>query len=203
MLNEKDVFINKIELNNNKKWVFSLTPILISIALICFNIEPYYVFPITTLYYIVYCKEYSIKKILKYVNWKLILLTAAIILASELITLKSDVLTSYLKSLATKINLTTITGFGIISLISFTISFVLGSSSKYAGIVSMLTSLFGIQYLTYFLTLEFFAYIVSPTHKCVLISSSYFNTPLKDYYKILSIWGASLVLYGITTIVIR
>lgn len=202
-LNEKDVHINKPEHKYRRSMVFTTLPILLSIILMCFNIQPYWIFPFTTIYYIIYCKEYDVRKLLKFVNWGLVLLTSIVILLSELIALKSDFLLMYLKSLTQILNIHSLIGFTVISVIAFTITFTLGSSAKYAGVVALLTSLFGIRFLTYFLCLEFFAYILSPMHKCVLISSKYFNTPLVEYYKVLSIWGIVLLLYGLATIILK
>jgi hypothetical protein len=202
-LKDDDIHINELKTENKKSIILSTLPIIISVALMCFNIEAYYIFPVTLLYYVVYCKEFNLKKLFKYVNWKLVLLTAIIIFVSELLSSKSSIILNYLKDLTVVLNIHTVSGFSIISIISFTISFILGSSSKYAGIVTLLTSLFGISYLTFFLTLEFFAYILSPTHKCVLISSTYFNTPLRYYYKILFILGTSLLSYGVISILLH
>lgn len=203
-IDEKDMYINKSEhINNKRSIILSTMPILLSIFLLCFKIEPYYIFPFTLIFYIIYCKEYQIKKLVSYVDWKLILLVVVVIFSSELVAKKSDLLLSYIKHISRLLNIQTLLGFLVISIIAFTITFILGSSSKYAGIVVLLTSLFGMKYFVYFLTLEFFAYIMSPTHKCVLISSKYFNTPLKDYYKVLSIWGTILLLYGSLTIMLK
>ena len=202
VLKEDDVHINKLDQPNTKSIWLSVLPIMISVAVMCFGVAPYYIFPITLFYYMLYCKEFNLKKLNNYINWKLILLTSGIIFVSEMVALKNSQLIEILKTLTETLNIHSIIGFVVISIISFTITFILGSSSKYAGIVSILTSLFGLKYLTYFLCLEFFAYLLSPTHKCVLISSTYFNTPLKDYYKVLSIWGLTLLIFGLATILL-
>ena len=202
VLKEDDVYINKLDSDQNNSTFLAITPIIVSIILLCYSVEPQYIFPFTLLYYMIYCKEWNLRKLNNYINWKLILLTIGIIFTSELVSSKNTELINYLKSLTVSLNIHTLIGFTVISIIAFTITFVLGSSAKYAGVVAILTSLFGLKYFTYFMTLEFFAYLISPTHKCVLISSFYFDTPIKEYYKILFFWGLTLLIFGIGTIII-
>jgi len=202
-LNENEVSINKPEQDNGKGIVFVLLPLIISVALMCMNIKPYIIFPFICIAYMLITKEKRIKKILSYVNWKLIIMVAVIIFASSYIQQYNKTIMTYLQSISNQLNIHTVTGFMIISSLAFTFSFVLGSSSKYAGIVALLCSVFGLHYLTYFLTLEFAGYILSPTHKCVLISSEYFKTPIRTYYKVLLKWSAILICYGLISIILH
>ena len=90
----------------------------------------------------------------------------------------------------------TIKGFIIVSAIAYGSSFVLGSSSKYAGIVALLAAIYGLEYLTWFIALEFSAYLISPTHKCTHIGRMYFGTTLKKYYAIVSLWTVIMIGYA-------
>ena len=200
-IDDKEIVIVKPEHINNSKGVFvSAAPLLISILLMCFNVEPYFIFPFTTILYLLMTRTYNIRKIISYVNWELIFIVAVIIGLSQYLIRYSCYIISYLESLSETLNINSFIGFAIISIIAFTITFILGSSAKYASIVTILCSIFGLEYMTYFLTLEFSAYILSPMHKCVLISSKYFNTSLKDYYKILALWSVILISYGLISI---
>jgi hypothetical protein len=76
----------------------------------------------------------------------------------------------------------------------------MGSSGKYAGLVSILVKGFGIHYLTWFLCVEYAGYIISPMHKCLLIGQQYFGTPLKKYYSILIWLILALVGWGAITL---
>lgn len=91
--------------------------------------------------------------------------------------------------------------FFLVSLTAFVVSLIMGSSGKFAGIVAALCSIFGIQYLTYFMAIEFAGYLLSPTHKCNAISCGYFGTPLKNYYSVLLIWAFTIIITGIVTII--
>jgi len=201
-LKEEDVVLKDLPETKKHNSLFILSPLLISIGVLCAGIKPYIVFPITTIVYALICREYRPKKMISYINWKLIGIVFMIMLISNYISLHNSIIISYLTNLPSTLNINTLIGFFIISILAFTASFIMGSSSKYAGIVALLCSIFGIQYLTYFLTLEFAAYILSPTHKCVLISSVYFKTPLREYYKVLVTWAVILVGYGIVSIFI-
>lgn len=90
--------------------------------------------------------------------------------------------------------------FFLVSLTAFCAAWIMGSSGKFAGIVAVLCGIFGVEYLTYFMAIEFAAYLLSPTHKCNAISCGYFETPLKYYYSILLIWAITIIITGIVTI---
>jgi hypothetical protein len=75
-------------------------------------------------------------------------------------------------------NLLVLTAFG-----GFLASFALGSSGKFAGITALSTSIFGIQYLPLFFAIDYAGYMLSPSHKCLSITKSYFGTPSKDHYR--------------------
>jgi len=88
----------------------------------------------------------------------------------------------------------------IASLIGFMGAFLLGSSSRFAAIVAILVTIYGEQYLLWFFTIEFIAYLLSPMHKCLYIGKSYFNTPSTEYYKnILMLSTVLLAVAGLIT----
>ncbi len=87
-----------------------------------------------------------------------------------------------------------------VSLAAFVASFILGSSGKFAGIVAGLTVIYGLPYLTYFMAIEFAGYLLSPTHKCNIISMKYFDTPIKQYVTVMIIWASFIIAGGIVTI---
>jgi hypothetical protein len=89
-----------------------------------------------------------------------------------------------------------ITTQNIIILLSlgFIFSFVLGSSSKYAGITLLMSSLVGVKFLPIIFITEYVGYFLSPVHKCVLISKQYFDTPLIRFYFHLIIYSLFLII---------
>ena len=81
----------------------------------------------------------------------------------------------------------------IISAIGFIVSFLMGSSGKFIAFAVLATKIYGYQYFLWFFAVDFAAYLLSPTHKCVFIGHRYFNTPLKTYYTALGFWAAILL----------
>lgn len=89
-----------------------------------------------------------------------------------------------------------------VSIVAAAAAWVMGSSSKYAGMASLLTKIFGPQYLVWFLCTEYAGYLLSPAHKCLMIGQQYFGTPIRKYYKVIGGLCAILVGYAwITTFV--
>jgi hypothetical protein len=80
------------------------------------------------------------------------------------------------------------------TLLSFLFSFAMGSSSKYAGFVSILSTIFGTQYLPLFLAVDYAGYMLSPTHKCFAVGKTYFDTPIMEFYKAIALLCGSLIL---------
>jgi hypothetical protein len=67
----------------------------------------------------------------------------------------------------------------------------------------LMAQIFGAQYFLWFFAVDYAAYLLSPTHKCVMIGNRYFGTPLKTYYTALASWGVLLlVAAGLLTFVI-
>ena len=82
------------------------------------------------------------------------------------------------------------------SLVAMVAAYIMGSSGKYAGMTSVLVSIFGPQYLVWFLCTEYSGYLVSPAHKCLMIGQQYFGTPIKKYMTVLSRLCAILIGYA-------
>jgi len=87
--------------------------------------------------------------------------------------------------------------FIMVAMLSFFVSFSLGSSSRFSGIVSYLTLIFGPAYFVVLFAIDFAGYLLSPVHKCVVISKTYFGTPIVRYYTVLIVWAVLLVSFGI------
>ena len=85
------------------------------------------------------------------------------------------------------------------SLVAMVAAYIMGSSGKYAGMTSVLVSIFGPQYLVWFLCTEYSGYLISPAHKCLMIGQQYFGTPIRKYYVVLSRLCAILIAYAALT----
>jgi hypothetical protein len=127
----------------------------------------------------------------KNIKWDVLVFVGIVIILSNFIKIYSEEITGYFMKYSSSI----LTG----GLIAFTTSFILGSSSKFAGITTMLTVLFGIEYFPLFLSFGYSGYLISPTHKCLVITRKYFNTQ-SEIYQVLSILILSLVTVGYLSI---
>ncbi len=158
------------------------------------KIQPYFVFPALAIYYLLITKTKSFQKIFKYINWKLVFILAIVIILSNFAKVYTDQIMNFLKNYDLGMN--KIFGFIVISFLAFGSSLLLGSSSRYAGIMVLLTAVYGLPYFTYFIALEFSGYLLSPMHKCNTIGKMYFNTPLKTYFLVIGKWALLLIGVG-------
>lgn len=122
------------------------------------------------------------------INWKVLLWVAGVI-----------VLGNYMKTFDKEmIEIVTNSGaIAISALLSFLFSFAMGSSSKYAGFVALLSKLFGIKYLPLFLAVDYAGYMFSPLHKCFTVGKTYFDTSIKEFYKAIGLLCGSLLIVAL------
>jgi len=128
----------------------------------------------------------------KFVNWKSLFAVYAAIVAGNFAKENSTLIVDWVQSHSGS--------FTLISFTAFIAAWLMGSSSKFVGLVSVLCGIFGIQYFVYFFALEYAGYLLSPMHKCNAISCGYFKTPIKNYIKVLLIWTGAVILYGVSTL---
>jgi len=130
-------------------------------------------------------------KLLKHVNWKLIISVGVVIVFSNIISQYNEQIKTYLEGVTTTYNIFLVGGLCFLS------SFLLGSSGKYAGIVSIVSSIVGIEYFLFLFTMCYSGYLLSPTHKCVYIGQQYFGTPIKKYISSISVWTIIMIVYSV------
>ena len=93
----------------------------------------------------------------------------------------------------------------VVVIAGFLASFALGSSGKFAGFTALSASVFGPATLPLFFAIDYAGYMLSPAHKCLVISQSYFGTPLKQQYRailslVVPVAAVGIIVYfGITT----
>jgi uncharacterized protein len=186
-LKEDDI---ELEIKESNQSALHILPLLLGIvALIC-GIAPWIVFAIIPFYYIFATGTFDMQKLIGYVNWKLMGSLAVVL-----------ILAHWTKAYAAPVVAALGSGFGGMLLfavaVGWILAFAMGSSSKFAGIVAVFCSSFGVAYLPLFFATEFSAYFLSPTHKCVVISKEYFGTNLKKFYGVLSAVAILIVITGI------
>ena len=151
-------------------------------------------FGLLTLYYIIISQQWNIKHLLRYVRWDVLLWVGAVIMLGNYMKSHNGEFEALIKS--SGLDPATFVGMLIISAIGFAASFLMGSSGKFVAIAVLMSQVFGQQYFLWFFALDFTAYLLSPTHKCVMVGHKYFNTPLSTYYKALGAWGVLLLATG-------
>jgi hypothetical protein len=121
------------------------------------------------------------------IKWDVLALVAGIIIIGNAIKMHSDTIVNFFMSFNS--------GIFFAGLIAFLTSFILGSSSRFAGVTTLLVTIFGINYLPLFFALGYSGYLISPMHKCLVIAKSYFNADT-ELYKILLFIGIVLITIG-------
>jgi hypothetical protein len=178
---------------NWKNVYLVVIPFLATIMMCVFFTDYYFGFFTAFTLWLVYYSN-SWKQLLGYINWELIWIVAVIILLGNLVGNYYPMMEGYIKQYSTP------SGILVVAMLGFLSSFLLGSSAKYASIVSLLTSVFGIHYFVLFFTLEYSAYLISPSHKCLPIGQKYFHTGFMTYLKALIIWISIMITYALLTI---
>jgi len=180
---ETDIKISRIT-----RYVF---PYIAGVGAIIAGIDFIWAFGSLTLYYMFCTRTFDLKKLLGYVDWKLVGWVALIIVAANYAVQNTDNIQNFLGNAGLDIN--TASGFVLLSLFSFAGAFALGSSSRFGAITVLMASIYGIEYLPWFFAVDFVGYLISPMHKCVAIGMLYFGTKLRYYATILGLWGGSVI----------
>lgn len=189
---DKDVALKnskqKIKISRITRYVL---PYLLGVAAIIAGVNFLWAFGLLTAYYMIVTQTFDFKKLIGYVDWKIVAWVAGIIFLSNVVRTHTGEINSFLQS--TGLDITTAFGFIAISLLSFIGAFALGSSSRFGAITVLLTSIYGIEFLPWFFAVDFAGYIMSPMHKCVAIGKMYFGTKLSTYGMILTGWSTLLI----------
>jgi hypothetical protein len=179
---------------NTKNITLVVIPFLVTIMMCVFFTDYYFGFFTAFTLWLTYYSN-SWKKLFEYINWELIWIVAAVIILGNLIGSYSNQIEGIIKQYNKPQYLM------IVSVFAFLSSFMLGSSAKYASMVSLLTTVFGLHYFVLFFTLEYAGYLISPSHKCLPIGQKYFHTGFMTYLKALMIWICLMITYALFTII--
>ena len=158
-------------------------------------------FGLLTLYYIIITQQWNIKKLMSFVKWDLLIIVGVVIMLGNYLKSQEAMYQGWIQN--SMLDPATFVGMLILSAIGFAASFLMGSSGKFVAFAVLMAQIFGAQYFLWFFAVDYAAYLLSPTHKCVMIGNRYFGTPLKTYYTALASWGVLLlVAAGLLTFVI-
>lgn len=170
----------------------NVLPMIVAIGAYIYN-EHWMIacFGFLTLYYIFITQQWNIRKLLNYVNWSALSIVAIAIILGNYFKTQQPIFEFWIKG--GLFDPTTIIGLMIISIIGFIASFTMGSSGKFIAFAVLLTKIFGMKYFLWFFAIDYAGYLLSPTHKCVMVGNRYFGTPLTAYYKSLGLWSIILI----------
>jgi hypothetical protein len=155
------------------------------------------IFGLLTLYYVIITQQWNPKKLLGYVRWDVLVWVGAVIILGNYFKSYNGEFLTMIKS--TGLDPKTFVGMLAISVIGFVVSFLMGSSGKFIAVAVLMAQVFGVEYFLWFFAIDFAGYLLSPTHKCVMIGNRYFGTPVSTYYKALGSWG--LLLLAVSAII--
>ena len=185
-----------IEVHNQpidwKNFFLVVIPFLLTILISCVTEYYFLAFAAFTSYLISYSRTWN--NLLSYVKWDLLLIVGGVIILGNIFNSYYSDIEGLIKQYSQPEHIV------IVSVLGFLASFLLGSSAKYASIVSLLTSVFGMEYFVLFFTLEYSAYLISPSHKCLPIGQKYFHTGFLTYLKALIIWITLMITYSLITV---
>jgi len=170
----------------------NVVPMFVAIAAYASGLNHVTTFGALALYYMQLTQQWDYKKIASYINWEVLIVVSASIILANVFKSYSGEFQSMIENTAadpsTLIGLITISSLGFIS------SFLMGSSGKFVAIAVLMSQLFGVEYFLWFFAIDYAAYLLSPTHKCVIVGNRYFGTPFGTYYKALGTWAGLLLL---------
>jgi hypothetical protein len=179
----------------------SSLPMFVAIGAYIYTNNYILCFGLLALYYIIITQQWNFKKLLGYINWEVILTVAVVIALGNYFKSEQAYFQGLIKGLG--VDPATFLGMLTISAVGFGSSFLMGSSSRFIALAVLMAQLFGVEYFLWFFAIDFAGYLLSPTHKCVMIGNRYFGTPYKTYYIALGSWvGILLAVAGTITFVI-
>jgi hypothetical protein len=179
----------------------SSLPMFVAIGAYIYTNNYILCFGLLALYYIIITQQWNFRKLLGYINWEVIITVAVVIALGNYFKSEQAYFQGLIKGLG--VDPATFLGMLTISAVGFGSSFLMGSSSRFIALAVLMAQLFGVEYFLWFFAIDFAGYLLSPTHKCVMIGNRYFGTPYKTYYIALGSWvGILLAVAGTITFVI-
>lgn len=169
-----------------------VVPLLASIGLMIYGVEAAYIFGACLSYYMTITKSTPSLALLR--SAIPITVVVAVLVSMGLSSVVSTHFIAIKEFLTNSLfDIDSIRGFIYLTISLFTASFVLGSSGKFAGITAVCSSIYGLSWLPYIFLVEFLGYNLSPTHKCTVLSTTYFKIPIRQYVLVVGLWSTLLL----------
>lgn len=187
---EEDIAISPVNFKLSAVIRNSL-PMFVAIGAYIYNNNFILCFGLLALYYILITQQWNPKKLLGYINWEVLITVGVVIILGNYFKSQSGLFETYIKH--SVVDPTTIIGMIIISCLGLIASFLMGSSGKFIALAVLMAQIFGTEYFLWFFAVDYVGYLLSPTHKCVMVGNRYFGTPISTYYKALGAWTALML----------
>lgn len=168
-----------------------IVPMFVAIGAYIYGVNHVVAFGTLAVYYMFITQQWNVSRLSSYINWQVLAVVAVSIMAGNYFKAHSSEISELIKSSA--VDPSTITGILIVSGMGFVGSFLMGSSGKFIALAALMAQVFGMEYFLWFFAVDYVGYLISPTHKCVMVGNRYFGTPLTTYYAALGTWGALLL----------
>ncbi len=136
------------------------------------------------------------REALGHVNWKLVAVVVGVVLFAAALRVYADEMRQALEAFVKGHGLTPVYA----GALTFTLSLILGSSSRYSAVAVVATLIYGMDTFVFFFLVDYAGYLLSPTHKCVWIGKMYFDTPLGRYYRVIGLVALLMIGYGLATL---
>ena len=149
-------------------------------------------FGLLALYYIILTQTWNYRKLLSYINWEVLIVVGVVIMLGTFFKTYDKEMQAIIQNVGLAPD--TFVGMLVISLLGFVFSFLMGSSGKYVAMAVITSQVFGAEYFLWFFAVDYAGYLLSPTHKCVMVGNRYFGTPYGVYYK--ALLASSVLLLG-------
>lgn len=172
--------------------VRNVVPMMLAIGLYIKTEDHIWCFGGLALYYMLITQAWNIKKLLSYINWEVILTVGIVIILGTYLKTYDKEMQEIIRSVG--VDSGTMIGMSILTVIGFVFSFLMGSSGKFVAFAVLMSQIVGIEYFLWFFVVDYAGYLLSPTHKCVMVGNRYFGTPFVIYYKALGTWIALMVI---------
>jgi len=193
---DSDIDLGEVKLTDKQSFWKYVLPLFVCIGLLIVQFPPYISFTLLTLYYVYMTRTFSLKKINSYINWRMLLFLVVFLSIGEFVQYRSNGIINEMSTISIRSGLT----FLLVSCASFFLSFLMGSSAKFAGIVSLLTKVFGLPFFTYFMAIEFVGYLISPSHKCVIICNEHFGIRIRDFLAVMGYLCILIIITGVLSL---
>lgn len=190
-INEEDVEVVQSEFKLSAV-TRNIGPLVLAVIAYAQGVSAVVSFGLLAGYYMLITQQWNPNKLRAYINWEVLIVVGVAIVVGNIFKSYEKEFQAIIENTAFDMN--TVIGVIVVSAMGFVFSFLMGSSGKFIALAALMSQLYGIEYFVWFFAVDYVGYLISPTHKCVMVGNRYFGTPFGTYWKALSIWSILLLM---------